>query len=111
MDILAFSSIENEDFPNVILEAMSLALPVIATNVAGVPEQIDDGINGIIVAARDTKAMRIGLESLILREDLRASIGKAAHAKYCMSFSPEIAVRRYIQIYDSLASRGTGGRN
>jgi glycosyltransferase involved in cell wall biosynthesis len=49
MDVLVLPSVRDEDFPNVILEAMLLSKPVIATRLAGIPEQVVDGVTGLLV--------------------------------------------------------------
>ncbi|MEI8218690.1 MAG: glycosyltransferase family 4 protein, partial [Elusimicrobiota bacterium] len=48
-DMVVLPSLSNEDFPNVVLEAMSLGKPVIASTIAGTPEQIDTGRTGLLV--------------------------------------------------------------
>lgn len=55
-DILINSSL-SEGLPNIVLEAMSLKIPVVATAVGGVPEMISDGINGYLVPPRDTDSL------------------------------------------------------
>ena len=46
LNVLILPSVQDEDFPNVILEAMSLVKPVIASRLAGMPEQVVEGVTG-----------------------------------------------------------------
>jgi glycosyltransferase involved in cell wall biosynthesis len=74
LDVLVLPSIQNEDFPNVILEAMSLAKPVVATKLAGIPEQVLDGETGLLVEPGDVEQMeRIesGWDTRHLRDSLQ----------------------------------------
>jgi glycosyltransferase involved in cell wall biosynthesis len=59
-DVLCLPSL-NEGLPNVALEALASALPVVASNVGGVPEIIRDGVNGLLVAPRNPDALAAAL--------------------------------------------------
>lgn len=63
-DVLVLNS-THEGFPHVILEAMGLGLPVVATAVGGVPEMLRDGENGRLVPPSDDKALLDALWSLV----------------------------------------------
>ena len=67
-----------EGAPNVILEAMASGLPVVATSVGGVPEIIQDGETGFIVAPGDEEALCTTLLRLMNDSGLRETIGAAA---------------------------------
>lgn len=77
-DVLAFPSSWDEPFSIVLLEAMSSGLAVAATRTGGTPEQIVDGVNGLLVPRDDEKAMADALASLITDPDLRRRIGQEA---------------------------------
>lgn len=102
IDIFAFSSIAYEDFPNVIIEAMSMSLPIIATKIAGVPEQITNNENGILVNIQDVESMKNAIQEIVNNRTLRDSLSREAYKRYCNSFSIDIALKRYINLYDSL---------
>jgi len=76
LDVFILPSIEYEDFPNVILEAMSLGKSVIGTDIAGIPEQIEDGVNGFVVAPRDVNALSEAILTLIKNENKRKRMGE-----------------------------------
>jgi len=72
-DILVLTS-EHEGTPNVVLEAMSHGIPVVATKVGGVPEVVTEG-TGILVDADDFESMLHCTKSLILNHDRRIDMG------------------------------------
>ena len=72
--------------PNVLVEAMAMQLPVIATNIAGIPELITDRANGRLVAPNDVPALAAAIRELLDDEPQRHRLAKAAveavHAKF-----------------------------
>ncbi len=68
----------SEGSPNVILEAMAAGLPIAATSVGGVPEILEDGVTGLLVPARNPRALAEALRRLLLSEDLRGQLAAAA---------------------------------
>jgi glycosyltransferase involved in cell wall biosynthesis len=70
-----------DGLPNVLLEAMASARPVVATNVAGIPEALRAGEEGLLVPEKDPGAIATALEELVRSEDLRARLGRAARKR------------------------------
>ncbi len=72
-----------EGVPNVVLEAMASALPVVVTNVGGISEVVDDGVEGYLVPSGDIRAITSRLSELSHDEALRTRLGmngrKRAH--------------------------------
>jgi glycosyltransferase involved in cell wall biosynthesis len=89
-----------EGLPISILEAMRAGLPVIATSVSGIPEEIDDGISGLLTQPRDPKSIAAALRKLIENPDLRRAMGLAARRKYLQEFTAVRMYKEIIQIYD-----------
>jgi len=91
---------ETESAPLTILEAMSTGLPVIATDVGGIPEIVDDGRNGFLVPLKHPEdiAERI-LELHGDREKLRR-MGAAARETILERYSTETVVQQYLEVYE-----------
>ena len=79
-DVLVLPS-KSEGRPNVVLEAQACGVPVVATSVGGIPELIEDGVDGILVPPGDCAALAASLKSLCADEDVRRQYGKAARRK------------------------------
>ena len=75
-----------ENFPYTIIEALCCGVPVIATAVGGIPEQITDGQNGFLVAPRDSATMASRAIELLnnpaLRREMSSRASSEARAKY-----------------------------
>jgi glycosyltransferase involved in cell wall biosynthesis len=99
-DVFVLSS-HSEGFPVSILEAMAAGLPVVATNVGGVAEAVEDGETGLLVPAADAEALARALERLVSDADLRRRLGAAGRARALLLFD----VRRYRAAYVELYCR------
>lgn len=66
-----------EGFSNVVMEAMSLGMPSIATNIAGLPDLVRDGKTGFLVKIKDSNALAEKIELLLTNEKLRKKMGLA----------------------------------
>jgi L-malate glycosyltransferase len=105
LDIFVLPSIGSEDFPNVILEVMSLGKPVIGTRIAGIPEQVSDHINGLIVEPKDIVSLKDALIRLVSDRGLREKMGLESRKTFNERFRRDIIVGKYINLYDSLLSK------
>ena len=79
-DVYVFPTL-HENLSNALLEAATMRLPMIATNVGGNPEIIQDGCEGILVPLKDSEALKEAIEKLTVDKQLRAEMGKNAFAK------------------------------
>lgn len=68
----------SEGIPISVMEAMAMELPVIATNITGLPEIIDDGVNGYLVPPKNTRALADKIFYLYNNPEKQISLGKAA---------------------------------
>jgi glycosyltransferase involved in cell wall biosynthesis len=70
-----------EGLPLCVLEAMAHGRPVVATAVGGIPELIEDGVTGLLVAPGDVAGLRASLERLLADPVLRRRLGRAARER------------------------------
>lgn len=79
-DIFVLNS-QNEGCPNVVLEAMSFALPIVTSRVGGIEDLIEPEVSGLIFPVGDQSAMQKQLQRLLEDKDLRERFGQAAYQK------------------------------
>jgi colanic acid/amylovoran biosynthesis glycosyltransferase len=97
--ILLMPSLE-EGIPNVVVEAMALGLPVISTDCGGVPELIEDGVNGWIVPTRDPKAMAAaGIHFVGLPIDKIEKVRIEARRKVEQQHNKELMIQGMEELY------------
>ena len=99
VDIIALPSISNEDFPNVILEAMSFGKTVIASRLAGTPEQVDHMQSGILVKPKDVEGLAQAIWQVVEDETSRKRLGKNALQRFNDRFVANISVANYVSLY------------
>lgn len=87
-------------------EAMSFGLPVVASNVGGIPEQFSDGIEGFLVPPDDPTALAKALHKLILDPKLRAQMGSAGRQHVSELPTWNEVCERFYQVLVSLESIG-----
>ena len=90
-----------EHFPWSVLEAMGMGKPVIASNIGGIPEIIDNEDNGLLVSPNDSYALSSAIERLLSEPKLRNSLGFAARQKVELKFSVQQMVRETESVYDN----------
>lgn len=78
---------DRDGLPNVIMEAATQALPIISTRFAGVPEFIEDGVNGLLVAPGDPDGLARAILALGQDPSRRKALGTAAYARIRDAFS------------------------
>lgn len=93
---------EAENFPTVLLEAMSAGLAIITTTGSGCPEVVGDA--GLLVAPRDPLALRENILRLIQSETLRRQLSQKAMAQVGLFSWPGVT-HRYLQLYQDIAGR------
>ena len=94
-----------EGVPISILEAASYSLPIIATSVGGIPEVIEDGVNGFLVNPGDIEAFKNKILKLIRSVSLRNKMGKNAYYSVKDKFDVNIITRQLNAIYQELSDR------
>lgn len=102
LDVLILPSVSNEDFPNVILEGMSQAKPVIASRIAGTSEQVVDGVTGFLVQPSNPIDLANRIKYFINNKELITSMGTAGSIRFKNEFTSEVAILRYKQLYKTM---------
>ncbi len=110
------SSSDNEGMSNAVLEAMASGLPVVATQVSGSLDLVEDGAQGLLVPPGQPGPLVEALTTLLAAPERRAALGRAARQRIEASYSLEAVARRYRACYASLlagprpAAGSAGGR-
>ena len=77
----------NEAFPLVNIEAMEYKLPIVSTNVGGIPDEVVDGENGFIIKDKDPQSLAEALCKLLGDESLRQKLGENGYQKFKAKFT------------------------
>jgi len=113
VDVMVLSSFTIECFPFSILEAMSASIPAVCTAIGGLPEMVEDGVTGHLVAPRDPAGLAEGILRVLEPEGRAAEMGAAAHRRLAERFTLEASVRETERVFASIAAgeeRGARGR-
>jgi glycosyltransferase involved in cell wall biosynthesis len=90
---------DRDGIPNVILEALSMGLPVVSTSHSGIPEVIEEDVNGLLVPPEDAQALSSALERLICNPEMRNAFGKAGRQIVADRFNPDKNARRLLEAF------------
>ncbi|QNL94305.1 glycosyltransferase [Aeromicrobium senzhongii] len=104
-DVLAHTSVRPEPFGQVIIQGMAVGLPVIATDVGGPAEIIEDGLDGFRVAPGDPVALAEALRPLAADSALRRRVGMAAREKVRRQFTDRTLANELNKAIELTAAR------
>lgn len=93
---------EAEAFGLVLAEALYLGVPVVATRVGGIPEIVDDGVDGVLVPSRDPHALAAAVVDLLGNPERCRALARAGRDKVIGRFRFEDMVRSYEAVYERL---------
>jgi len=105
-DVFVFASLY-EGLPNAVLEAMGAGLPVVATDVGGIPEVVTDGEAGHLVPVRRPDQLAKRMLELARDPELRRRLGEVGRARVA-EFTVERMVGAYEALYDEVRAAGPG---
>jgi glycosyltransferase involved in cell wall biosynthesis len=92
----------SEGLSNVLIESMAAGVPVVATNVGGNPEIVDEGTTGLLVPPRDANALAAAMLKLLSDPESAARMGSAGRDRIERRFSMGRAVHETQQLYTTL---------
>lgn len=87
---------DRDGTPTVLLEAMAMRLPVVSTRLSGIPELVEDGVNGLLVPPGDVAALADALARLLDDREARLRLGERGRETVETSFDTERNVRRLL---------------
>jgi glycosyltransferase involved in cell wall biosynthesis len=109
IDVFVLPSL-TEGTPNAVIEAMAHGRPVIATNVGGIPDLVDQS-NGILVPPNDRTALTNALTVLAQNAELRRQMGRGARQTYEQLFTPRVVLPLLVDFYEGLMNGGKPSSN
>jgi glycosyltransferase involved in cell wall biosynthesis len=101
-DVFVLPSL-SEGSPNVLLEAMAAGLPIVATDVGGIPEIVADGVNALLVPPRDVEALACAVKMLLSDLARCERLGSVARFTVSQRYTPEKRAAALAGVYARLA--------
>ncbi len=83
-----------EGVPVVLMEAMAAGRPVVTTRITGVPELVEDGVSGVLIAPGDVDALTAAIDAVLQDRDGAIRFGEAGRAKVAADFDVQREARR-----------------
>jgi len=88
--------------PIVLLEAMAAGKPVVATHVGGIPDIVEDGVNGLLVEQEDARAAAAAINCVLAEPALANRLGQAGKALVREYYQWDKVVQRVVSVYEEL---------
>jgi glycosyltransferase involved in cell wall biosynthesis len=104
-DVVAIPSL-SEGSPNVLLEAMAFGVPIVATEVGGIPEIVTQGETALLVPPQDPGAMATAIARLISEPGTASALARRAREKVETEYSPLSRAKSLVSIYDEVYGQG-----
>jgi len=104
VDIFVLSS-EREGLPVSLLEAMATSRPIVATQVGGIPQVIQDGYNGVLVSPHDPAGLAKAILTLMEDSTLREAVAREGYRTVETRFSVDVISKQIIELYDRLLEK------
>lgn len=98
IDVLAVPSYD-EGLPRVVLEAMAMQVPVVASNIGGIPEAVEQDSTGILVPVADAEALASALRRVLDDDELASRLGEAARRRVLDEFEAQASLRHFAAIH------------
>lgn len=101
MDLYVLAS-HREGWPRSAMEAAATGVPIVATNIRGCRQVVDDGVTGLLVPPHNAGALARAIEQLASDPDLRRSMGQAARRKARSEFDEQSVIATTLSVYEQL---------
>jgi glycosyltransferase involved in cell wall biosynthesis len=101
MDLYVLASFR-EGFPRSAMEAAAMGLPLVVTDIRGCRQVVDDGVNGVLVPARDSDALTEAIAAVARDASLRQRMGAASIQKAKRDFDQQRVIDITLEVYDQL---------
>ena len=101
-DIYAFPSLR-EGLPYSILEALRAGLPIVSTNIGGIPDAIRDGVDGLLVPPASAKALEEAIDRLMTDSGLASRLGRSARSRFEESFTLERMANDFCEVVHAIS--------
>lgn len=105
MDVMTLPSLFGEGMPMVILEAMATGVPVVASNVEGIPEVLEHGQTGLVVPAGDAQQLAKAIAELMDGKYQWASMREKAYQLQVANFSDRSMAKAVAGVYDAILKK------
>ena len=106
LDVVVHASSIPEPFGLTVIEGMAAGKPVVATAAGGVLDIFEDGVNGLLVPCKDSKAMAMAILQIISDKDKAKKMGLAARRRVTEKFTVQQQVTAVQKLYDSILGFG-----
>ncbi len=103
-DVFALASFA-EGIPVVLMEAMAMEIPCVATRINGIPELIEDGVDGLLVAPSDVDGMATAIKRLMSSAELRQSLGTAGRRRVQREYELSKSADRLADVFQRRLER------
>jgi glycosyltransferase involved in cell wall biosynthesis len=104
-DIAVMPTVEREGLAKAVIEAQSLGVPAIVTDVGGLPEIVKDGETGLVVQPRDARALADAIQSLAANPARRQAMGEAAVRRVESVFDYRASARQFAELFTTLCGQ------
>ncbi|PYV44671.1 MAG: hypothetical protein DMG06_05525 [Acidobacteria bacterium] len=104
-DIFVLPSAYKEGIPRVLLEAASMALPIVTTNSSGCNEVVEDGVNGFLVPVHDSHALSQAIIRLVVQPKLRRQFGLISRQRAVERFDLKLIAAQIRSVYQELLTQ------
>lgn len=110
LDVVALPSL-SEGLPFVLLEAMAMGKPVVATRINGVREVVEDGVTALLIPPREPAMLAGAISALLINQELRSRLGAAARQHVERRFSLTLMMQQVERLYEELLAQTTAQKD